>query len=126
LSGDDPIQNWARYFTGTDVCGNEKTSEAQYINVDFIEGLEDKVKGDNASVFPNPTRGNFNIHYNKSGNVTVGMYSLEGKLLEEKVHSNLPAGTNLPYNIRDKSKGIYLLKIQGEDGSVETSKLVLH
>ena len=124
LSGDDPIQNWARYFTGTDVCGNEKTSEAQYINVDFIEGLEDKVKEDNAYVFPNPTNGNFNLHYSKPGNVTVGMYSLEGKLIEKKSYSNLPAGTNLPYNIGDKAKGIYLLKIQGEDGSVETEKIV--
>lgn len=124
ISGDDPIQNWARYFTGTDVCGNERVSEAQYINVDLLEGIEKKVKGDDAYISPNPVLNEFVLHYNKPGNVKVGLYDIQGKLLEEKLYSNLPAGTDIPYNVRDLSNGLYIMKIQGEDGSFETEKIV--
>ncbi len=124
LGGDDPIQNWARYFTGVDVCGNEKVSEAQHIDIDLMEGLEGKVKQDNAYISPNPVLNEFTLHYNKPGNIKVGLYDVQGKLLEEKVYSGLAPNSDIPYSLQDRAKGLYIMTIESDDGSTEILKFV--
>ena len=86
-------------------------------------GIEEKAKVDNAYVYPNPTSGDFKLHYGAQGDVKVGLYNLQGQLLEEKVYDNLPAGTDIPYSLQGKAKGLYIMKIQGEDGIVTFIKI---
>jgi hypothetical protein len=125
LSGEDPIEHWARYFTGIDVCGNEKESEAQYINVDLLESLEEKIKSDNAySISPNPNDGNFYLHCGKQGGIKVGLYNTAGQLLEEKLYNSTSTNTKISYDLQGRSNGIYIMTIQDEKGSVETEKII--
>ncbi len=115
---------WYRIQTANDPCEISPDSAYHYVHEPKPSGIENKVKKDNAQVYPNPTRENFNLHYAPQGNVTVGLYNTQGQLIEEIFYENLPADSNIPYSMQGKPKGLYILKIQGEDGSVETEKIV--
>nr|NQU89297.1 T9SS type A sorting domain-containing protein [Bacteroidota bacterium] len=83
--------------------------------------MEKEVK--DYKVYPNPTNGSFTLHYGAGGNVKVGTYNVQGQLLEEKVFSNLPPNSDIPYSLQGKANGLYIMKIQGEDGTAFNVKI---
>jgi len=45
---------------------------------------------------------------------------------EEQIYENLPKDANIPYhNLNAVANGLYILKIQSEDGTVENEKVIV-
>ena len=65
-------------------------------------------------VFPNPTTGVININMTDFRTAKTTLYDLNGKVLKTQVIEN----TSSKINISDLSKGVYLLKIETENGSI--------
>ncbi|MBK7957423.1 MAG: T9SS type A sorting domain-containing protein [Bacteroidetes bacterium] len=56
-------------------------------------------------VYPNPNKGNFKIQFNleKSADLTLSLYNIEGQRIESKLYKSVKSGENtLEYHVRDK------------------------
>lgn len=77
---------------------------------------------ENIKISPNPSQGIFNIQSNKNTNISeVTILNSQGKSIRQS--SNFNSKTTL--DLSNENSGIYFLKIQFEDGSSKTEKLVL-
>lgn len=76
-------------------------------------------------VYPNPTKGLLNISFLSSyhGNVTIELFDLNGRNVYNESFNGLKNTTTI--NISQFQKGIYLLKIKGENLSY-SSKIILN
>lgn len=72
-------------------------------------------------VYPNPSRGSFVVHYNKSVQAELTVTDIWGAHI---LRLSLQKGFN-PVNIADKAAGIYLYYISMPNGAVRSGKLVL-
>ena len=65
-------------------------------------------------IFPNPTRGNFQIQIDLPNPtaVTIDLYDVNGRLLQTTINKE---NTNTSIDISHYPKGIYLTKISAED-----------
>ena len=80
-----------------------------------ITGIDEQIKTDFVSVYPNPTSGLINIDTKKSVK-QIKIYNSLGKLsLSTK---------NTVININEFSNGIYYLSVQFETGEIEREKLM--
>jgi uncharacterized delta-60 repeat protein len=76
---------------------------------------------DMVDVFPNPTTGIFTIQSSYDNSVSVQLFDILGKQILKSYIINKGANT---INASDLSKGIYLLKLNNEQGS-STQKLII-
>ena len=78
--------------------------------------------------YPNPFNPTTNIifHLPKSGNVTIKIFDITGKLVSELLNSELEAGShNIDWNASDYPSGVYFYKITaGNFTSVKKMMLV--
>ena len=123
---ESPFEHYARHWTGEDYSNNTSIDSIQNITVDLLENINENLE-DRAYVFPNPSNGNFTLHYNQPGTIKVGTYDLSGRQIgEEQIYENLPKDANIPYhNLNAVANGLYILKIQSEDGTVENEKVIV-
>ena len=75
-----------------------------------------QLNGKSISLYPNPTNGLFQLE-TEVGFDSVEIYSLQGQLI--KLFSN-----QNQYNVSDLSKGIYLVKINAEEGSLNKTLII--
>jgi hypothetical protein len=76
-----------------------------------------------ASLYPNPTNGNFSINVpSVSGNVAVSIYSVTGSLVMSKLVTQ--NNGRIDMNI-SQPKGVYYITLTLEDGKSQTLKLVI-
>ncbi|WP_281298632.1 T9SS type A sorting domain-containing protein [Flavobacterium limnophilum] len=77
-------------------------------------------------VYPNPSNGQFTIQFNgsRSENVKVEISNLLGQIVVQKDYKLTDGKKMLVLNIPDLTKGVYLLKVNSEEG-VSTHKLVI-
>jgi len=74
------------------------------------------------SIFPNPANQSFNINFNGVKNAQVSITNLLGKL----VYSNKTSSNTIKVNVTNKfSKGIYLVRVIGDNQKIYNKKLVI-
>jgi hypothetical protein len=73
-------------------------------------------------VYPNPNNGTFKLECPKTDNYQVELYDTKGQLIERYTFKNKQYEITLPQN----SKGVYLLKIKGENSGVQLVMVVVH
>lgn len=84
---------------------------------DVAETIADKLQ-----VYPNPSTGIFEIKTEKSNSGQLKVYSVNGELVYQDEFNQK---NQLQINLINQPKGVYVLKIQTEDGAVQSKKLVL-
>ena len=94
------------------------------INIQRVSGIHLGVKADalahQINVFPNPSAGVFSVDLPKGKTYELEVTDLTGKVLKKQTTAG---GTSL-LNLEGTAKGIYLLKVSGENGSA-VRKLIL-
>ena len=70
-------------------------------------------------VFPNPSTGTFNIDLPQGKTYTLEVTDLTGKVITRQ-----QAKDNAKLNLEGTAKGIYLLKVSGENGSAVRKLIV--
>ena len=73
----------------------------------------DEVAGINASVYPNPSNGEFNLRVASTDVLQVRVIDVSGKV----IMSNQVAGSNLyALDLNNVKSGIYILELESETG----------
>ncbi|MGY6561344.1 MAG: T9SS type A sorting domain-containing protein [Luteibaculaceae bacterium] len=81
------------------------------------------LKSKSFKVFPNPSAGNFNIVVGENiPNAHIEVFDLAGKMVFNK-KANLVAGENHTLDLRFVSKGIYTVRISGND-AIQHAKVI--
>jgi hypothetical protein len=73
------------------------------------------------SVFPNPTSGSFTIQRSLSEVCTIQIYDPQGRVILQR--ENVTDKT-LDLDLSKQAEGIYLLKVQDNDGKIEIKRIV--
>lgn len=83
--------------------------------------IDDNVLSQGISVYPNPTNSVLNISKaNTSINIkNVKLFDITGKVIYNRAHAQ-------PINVSNYSKGLYVLRIESQDGGVATRKVVVN
>ncbi len=103
------------------------------IQTDSIEtGLEEILPSDPflMNVYPNPFNPNLAIRYQLSDNcnINIGVYDIQGKLVETLYQSHIDAGTHeIIWHAGDKPSGLYFIKadIKNASGSFQSVRKCL-
>lgn len=120
--------NWSAF--GEDVNGEIYVSDIQTGNIfkliDTALSVDDNEQN-TISIYPNPTKTELNINFGNIGSNTVptkiSIWDLHGKILK-----TINRTTNIvqKINTSELSRGIYLLKINTDNGEQSTHKLVIN
>lgn len=121
LSSSDDIT-----VTATDTMGN--TSEFSAVQP-LLLGVESISKSIDCSIYPMPVNNIFTITYtfDKSSNLFVSIYSIEGKKVSDLTPQSALQGENrMTFNIEKLhlNKGIYFVKMADDNGVIKTFKLI--
>lgn len=73
----------------------------------------DEVAGINASIFPNPTNGVFNLRLEQTTTLTLRILDVSGKLMESR---QLAGSTSYQLEMQHLPTGVYILELQTEEG----------
>ena len=108
-------------ITGTPFNGN--VIGTLTVTLKSVLGLHENVMG-NISIYPNPSHGILFIsNPNKVTLKTIEIYNVIGKLIKQiKITRHT---TSNGIELSHFKKGLYILKLNGEDGHSKTQKLVL-
>ncbi len=136
-------KGWNSYnTTATDLAGNQRIrgynidlgayessnttkSLSDRINNNYENILDEESSKIELSVYPNPINSNERINIslgNYYNPVTVGVYSLEGKL----IHSKAYEGGDFKLDIPDLAPGMYLIHVQTQEGENFTRKIIVN
>jgi hypothetical protein len=112
----------------SNTCGaSGKTYYAVTVNCGIESSItKAELYSNETNVYPNPTTGKVNVQFNalKPGRYVLEIYDINSRMLQKK-EVNAIAGTNInSLDLRNLSKGTYLLKISS-DSNVETRKIVV-
>ncbi|MDQ3048325.1 MAG: T9SS type A sorting domain-containing protein, partial [Bacteroidota bacterium] len=102
-------------ITDANSCSN---SDSEMITVLDCTGIEEALSAENATVYPNPSTGNFNIHIlNVTGKMVISISDAQGK----EVYSSLEKLTgdfNKNINLDGFAKGMYAIKLSTENNVI--------
>ncbi|RLD40480.1 MAG: hypothetical protein DRI89_11905 [Bacteroidetes bacterium] len=107
-----------------DPCQSSTDTAYHYVYEHKPDGFGGNQTLTNLIVFPNPTNGEFSLHFNKTGQVKIDIYNLNGQLLKETVYEIHQQNRIIKMNISNQTEGIYILRIQGENGVAATVKIL--
>ena len=96
-----------------------------YIHVDFASALTEKNNGLDVSLYPNPNKGYFTLHFllGKEEFVNIQIFDMTGnKVYQEDL--NLQKSKSLPVNLTLLPSGVYFLKVNGSESTV-SRKIIL-
>ncbi|NRA10544.1 MAG: T9SS type A sorting domain-containing protein [Crocinitomicaceae bacterium] len=106
------------YAVEITINGCTETSGCDYVS---MIGLNE-INGNNISVFPNPSQGEFSIVIeNGTSLIDYTITSLDGRMIKEEIGIN---AHEILINIGNESKGVYFLKVNQEDNT-QLFKIVL-
>ncbi len=82
----------------------------------------------NISLYPNPNNGEFTCELNlkKDTKATITITDITGRLLSETQITLAAGKTLVPLNVSNSSKGVYLIKIQTESGTINKKFEILN
>ena len=122
LTDYNPFKGKSYYrLSQTDVNGNTVYFEPVSVN------LLQLVTKDKVSVGPNPFTSYINLNYNgtDNGEVTAGLYNIQGRLIEEKTFDTSLGADNLKFSqLQDLPKGQYILKVSDSHEVLEVFRMV--
>jgi len=115
--GDGPCTdnfNWG-YGETEDYTVNIKDNPASIDDVSF-EGF---------NLFPNPTKGDFNLRFDvvNTNKVSVQLFDIRGRLVGEKNYFDTPSTFSETISFDNTSAGLYLLKIT--NGNIQTTRRLI-
>ncbi len=88
-----------------------------------------KLKNSTYPIYPNPSNGKINFGYSlsKTDKINIGLYSLEGKLLQTiKQNKTMPSGRHTSeINVTGLAAGTYLIQINTEAGYSAAEKIII-
>jgi hypothetical protein len=97
------------------------TNKILHIVQNGLSGINEPSNLNSINVYPNPSEGLFEIDFGKiTGNKTITIYNLTGK----QIFTSNTKNDFLELSLIEKSKGVYFLNIQTEQGNKNT-KLIL-
>jgi hypothetical protein len=91
-----------------------------------MESVKGKVDEEQISIFPNPSAGFFSISSGLNLNgVDAIIYNQKGQILKQLIIDQASAGNTFNFDLSNFHKGIYILKLTGENFS-STKKLIIN
>jgi sugar lactone lactonase YvrE len=96
--------------------GNQRVRKITGIPLD----VNATVNRNEFSVYPNPTSDNLTVTLTNAGKIVVTLYDITGREMLNMVKENTSA---FNISVAGMPSGIYLLKLQTEDGSILTKKI---
>ncbi|GEM_PF-2311370 len=107
--------------TDTNGCAVSDDIQIEFVNCTGIDPNEPL----QFSVYPNPSSGKFFVELNGNGrNMMISIYNSLGKMIAQEKIEVLRGRIKTKFNLNHSSKGIYLMKINGENHSF-TRKLII-
>ena len=99
-----------------------------FINQSEALSLDDVNTNSLASVFPNPSNGEFTISIELpvASELTADLYNISGQLLSTEVY-DFSFSNALQIDMRDiaKAQGVYFLKLTTPEGTSSTQKVII-
>ncbi|GEM_PF-7065407 len=110
--------------TVINLCGSHQENKFITIEENTVTTALENQLDNEIRIFPNPTKGKFQIHFNKSSDLSkVKVFDVFGHQI---LHQELSQNTrNLEIDLENQSKGIYFLVIEKESQKY-TRKLVVY
>jgi len=120
----NPITNGLYYFFIIDA--NNCISDTVFYQVDVFPSSLSEFQIDNLFIYPNPSRGLFNISFEslKSQDFEITLHNMIGKVIFSDKFDNFFGKYNHQIDLSTKSKGIYFLEIETNEGVIN-KKLIL-
>lgn len=100
--------------------GNDtgSVSEQPYTtNEEVIESI-----ADNLTIYPNPVQDKLTIQHGEARVTTISLYGVDGKIILQLIPDGNTAATTI--NTSTIAKGIYILSVETNDGTITTAKIV--
>jgi hypothetical protein len=108
------------FYTVATTDNNNCTSIKQFvITVNRCTGLEENERG-LTQIYPNPSTGKFNIHFNNTGSKHVLVFTAAGQLIKEMTTEL----TDETFELNEFAKGIYHVVVKQLD-KTETFKVIV-
>ncbi len=119
------VVNAGTYLISVNDRYNNEFNEDTYMFCLGFMGLSEEDLDNQFVVYPNPNKGQFRLRFlNKDIDVLeVSLYNYQGKEYA-RLSENLIEGVETSLNVQDFAKGIYLLKIQTNKGTITKKILV--
>ncbi|WP_207494385.1 FG-GAP-like repeat-containing protein [Aridibaculum aurantiacum] len=107
-------------------CSNYQPSFTKSANSTVNQQLAEGLSQMQVQALPNPSNGEFIVRIGKTKalNAEILILNGSGSVIERRKILVENAGTNVRFNLRNHSKGVYLVKVVTEEG-VETVKVVI-
>ncbi len=126
------LNNWY----GTDdicliaTCGDliDSTSFQIIIPEPIHTGINDNLLSVDLKVYPNPSRGVFNLNFSsfKNEDLIVEVFDLQGrKIFNKEILSSQQFNEEITIDLRVNPKGIYMLKVLANNSNVGYSKIII-
>lgn len=125
LNQDSGVKNHGYIYAGTHgrgafVCKN-------FSGPTNVAPISSNNLASSVSVFPNPASEstNFSINIDKNSDVQIGIFDIQGKLVDLVNYNNLSKGRHSKeYNCSKLNSGVYLVRMKAGE-TVETTKLIV-
>jgi len=112
---------WGRFPNGTGVFNTMNPTFAS-TNSDFQIGIEDIVVEKNKFIiYPNPAKDNVTIQLDNSGDFTVILRDINGRVMDTK---ELSSATTCHFNLNNYASGFYILTVTNSDFT-STKKFII-
>ncbi|MFK7785996.1 MAG: T9SS type A sorting domain-containing protein [Crocinitomicaceae bacterium] len=92
--------------------------------VDLVVGLEEGPESINMNVFPNPATDNVNVAFDATGDYTITITDMAGRVVSTNAYSNLSGAQNIAVPTAELMSGNYLVSVATE-GASYTQTLVI-
>ena len=118
------IANFNGYYhvVYTDGFGCEVSSDTIYFQGVGIS----EVDNNNLKIYPNPSKGIFNLEWNDShvDNLNISIYNHTGAMIYQSEHQNIMSGEIISIQLENVSTGVYMMQIISPD-KVMNKKIVI-
>ena len=111
--GVQPLVSTTYTVTGTDLYGCTNSSEINVTVKTCAVGIEETLLSPGVHIFPNPTSGTFDIHFDElhAGDYTVTLWNLFGQKVKELNKEVSDQESALRINVPNLPTGIYFLRV---------------
>ncbi len=124
-SRDEGVSNPYAVYLGTHGRGIWR-SDAVLSTDEITETIDNTPELSNLVVYPNPltSEGKLGFEINKTSNVTIRMYDLQGKIVNQLSRVNLAKGKHvIPFEVQDLPSGTYIVTVESDEAS-EVTKFI--
>lgn len=101
-------------YDATDRYGNKAQQKQRFLQIMPATSINTIEASQKVSLYPNPTRGIFNVEIKNSDVKSVKVYNIAGVMIKE-LHFEKSGVVSV--DLSNESEGIYLVKIEGADTS---------